>query len=409
MPRIRIRNPQVPQSLQGWLLVDRHKIPRYWSTVWSAIEAAHLGESTLGKKLGVIEQLYQSVEAQLGEDRLDQLIAQLDFDALESCLEGYFVGLRNRGSQNSGDLSGSWRTAIDFVRACTERLGRNGSFKTSIDEIHARLLRLERLYNSLNLRRVRRPETVRALPALVLEDLYDLILPDSQRNPFRSEALRWRNFAIVLLMLHQGLRRGELLVLAVDALKMGEHPETGEAKYWLDVIKNPYEPSDPRRDDPGLKNANAVRQIPVAETVASAIEVYVSNYRGRQRHSYLFSSQEGNPLAKRSFNDILTTLTKSLSEEAKAELRDRRKLDRIHPHALRHTCAVVRLKQFVDSGSDMDLAIQQLRVFFGWSRTSQMPHLYARAYFEDRLSTVWKDAFDVHVSTIRGLSGGVKA
>lgn len=406
MARIRIRNPKVPLPLQGWLLVDWRGLPRYWATVWSALEAASLEETTLGKKLAAIEQLYQSVEAQLGDDRLDLLIAQLDFNALESCLEGFFVSLRNRSAQNAADHSGVWRTAISFIKACTDRIARSGSFKTPIDEIHARLLRLERLHNSLNLRRTRRSETVRALPAAVLEELYELINPQSSRNPFRNDSLRWRNFSIVLLMLHQGLRRGELLVLPIDALKEDFHPNTSEARFWLDVVRNPYESSDPRGDDPSLKNSNAVRQIPVAPTIAAAIDTYVSNYRGKQSHSYLFSSQEGSPLAKRSLNDILITVSKNLSNEAKSELYNRRKLDRIHPHALRHTCAVVRLKQFVDAGTDMNMAIQQLRVFFGWSRNSQMPQLYARAYFEDRLATVWQDAFDLHIDSIRNLNGG---
>lgn len=307
MTRIRLRDPHIPAALHGWLLVDQHGIPRYWSTVWSALEAASLEKSTLGARLAVIEQFYQSVAAQLGDDCLDRLIAELDFNTLESCLEGFFVSLRNRSAQNAGNQSGSWKVVISFVKACTDRIARTGSFKTPIDDIHARLLRLERLHNALNLRRARRSETVRALPAVVLEELYDLINPASPRNPFRNESLRWRNFALILLMLHQGLRRGEALVLAVDALREAIRPSTGEARFWLDVTTNPYEESDPRLDDPSLKNANAVRQIPVAETIATAIETYISNFRGKQAHSFLFTSQEGRPLSKRSVNGVLGT------------------------------------------------------------------------------------------------------
>ena len=42
----------------------------------------------------------------------------------------------------------------------------------------------------------------------------------------------------------------------------------------------------------------------------------------------------------------------------------------------------------------MDEALQKLRTFFGWSRTSNMPLKYARAVFEDRLAGVWSNAFD---------------
>ncbi|MCC5774158.1 hypothetical protein LH494_27270, partial [Klebsiella pneumoniae] len=63
----------------------------------------------------------------------------------------------------------------------------------------------------------------------------------------------------------------------------------------------------------------------------------------------------------------------------------------------------VRLKQFIDSGDDMEMAMQKLRSFFGWSRDSEMPRLYARAYFEHQLSTTWNDSFDVHVDSMRAL------
>lgn len=82
------------------------------------------------------------------------------------------------------------------------------------------LERLRRLDHQLALRsRRRRRGQPRGLPALVIEEIYDLILPDSPRNPFRNEALRWRNFVLVLLYLHQGLRRSEAALLAVDAVK----------------------------------------------------------------------------------------------------------------------------------------------------------------------------------------------
>ncbi|HBP5185149.1 integrase [Pseudomonas aeruginosa] len=404
MTRVRLRDPCIPPSLTGWVLVDDQGLPRYWATVWAALHGAALQESTLSAHLSVIESFYRSVKLQLNEDCLDRLIADLCFDKLERCLEGFFISLRNRSAQNGADHSGDWRTAIAFVRNCVERLAR-GSTTTPLDEVHSRLLRLERLYSSLSLRRKRRPEIARALPAAVIEDIYELIQPDSPRNPFRTEALRWRNFALVLLMLHQGLRRSETLVLAADAIKESLAFQTEGLRCWMDVVENPYEHSDSRADAPSIKNANSVRQIPVSDSIMSVVETYTANYRGRPQHSFLFSSQEGTPLSKRSVNAIFSVLSEHLSKDAVRELCERRKSTSVTPHALRHTCAVVRLTHLIDAGVEMDLALQKLRVFFGWSRPSLMPHHYARAYFEDRLATVWHDSFDLHVDALRRLSG----
>ena len=57
----------------------------------------------------------------------------------------------------------------------------------------------------------------------------------------------------------------------------------------------------------------------------------------------------------------------------------------------------------LQQGDSMDEALQKLRAFFGWSRESQMPVRYARAVFEDRLSSVWNDALDERVSVLRAI------
>ena len=77
------------------------------------------------------------------------------------------------------------------------------------------------------------------------------------------------------------------------------------------------------------------------------------------------------------------------------------------PHDLRHTSAVVRLHQLLDSGDAMDEALQKMRTFFGWSKKSLMPSRYARAVFEDRLADVWNDSFDDRVALLRAIPKGL--
>lgn len=124
---------------------------------------------------------------------------------------------------------------------------------------------------------------MRALPTEVIEDLHEIFHPASQRNPYRTELIRWRNFTILMLLLHLGLRAGELLDLAAGA------------------------------------------------TPAAA--------------------------------DALAT----------------RHRVNLSPHDLRHTSAVVRLQRYVAAGLPQ--------------QDSEMPLLYARAYFEPRFQNVWDECF----------------
>lgn len=400
MPRTRLRAPHVPLALRGSVLLDDHGRPRYWSTVWSSLDGAALGETTLARHLDAIELLYASVKTQTGSDQLDRLITDTELDAIESCLTGFFVAQRNRSERSNA----KWSLAVGFVRQCLLRISKSAdSTERRFGELDLRLRRLDQLYLSLRMPAKKRPEPIRALSSDVVADLYEIIPPDAPRNPFRTPALRWRNFTLILLLLHQGLRRSEALMLPVDALKHEWRTTRGVTQYWLNVAENPDAPDDPRADAPSLKNVFAQRQIPASNELARTLELYLQNYRGRQAHSFLFTSQTGAPLSKRSVSAICKVLTAALSPEARAQLKSFNNAERLRAHDFRHTCAVMRLTQFLDSGLEMDVAVQKLRVLFGWSRASTMPMRYARAYFEHALATVWNDKFSVHVDALRSL------
>jgi len=136
-------------------------------------------------------------------------------------------------------------------------------------------------------------------------------------------------------MLHQGLRRDELLTLPTDAVKSGFDRGLRKERFWITVKYNEYE-DDPRYSTPGIKDAPSFRQLPVSETISSIVQTYVSNYRGRTGHSFLVKSPEG---VTYMFNQI----TDSLPQSLRKDLQDQTGEDSISAHDLRHTCAVVRL------------------------------------------------------------------
>lgn len=233
--------------------------------------------------------------------------------------------------------------------------------------------------------------------------LYELLDPESKINPFQNAASRWCTYVLFIFMLHQGLRRGELLAMPADVIKSGFDRRLGKERYWMNVAYNAYE-DDPRYSKPGIKNAPSVRQLPVSSTIALVGQEYALNYRGRADHSFLLNSQKGNPLSTERVTKIFQKVTASLPQSLKRILQDHNTgEDSISPHDLRHTCAVVRLNQLLTEGISMDDALQRMRAFFGWSRASEMPLRYARTVFEDRLASVWKDEFDERVSVLRSL------
>jgi len=301
------------------VLVDDLGMPRYWAFVLSSLEFDGLSPSTVDSRLSGVERLYAFLESRRPSVDLDSLISGQHFGRLSDALHGFFTMLRNESSRTGRGSPKTWRSAVQFTAELARRLAHSTS---AVDRAEARELGLtfERFTHRLMVARRRRTQRPRGLPAGVIEDLYELTDPESKRNPFRTEALRHRNFVIVLLLLHQGLRRGEILNLAVDSVRDEFDLSARRQRFWMDVCANRYERADPRGAPPRLKNDFAVRQIPISEPLAVAVDNYVQNYRGRRRATYLFYSQNREALAVRSLGKMFQIITQHLSDGAKRDL-----------------------------------------------------------------------------------------
>ena len=391
-----------PPSLSGPTLVDDLGLPRFWAAVWASFLPADLAPATVGKKLGQLDKLYQHVDAQLGPGGLDSALADFDVKTLRNALEGYFLSIRNSSTINAASEE-RWQVAVQFVLETSERRSRNYSEPTRILDVKDSLRGLELTRLRLHIGRRQRPERVRSLPSEAVEHLYQMLDPESSINPFQNEASRWRVYVSFILMLHQGLRRGELLTLPVDAIKSSFDRSLNKDRYWMNVKYNEYE-DDPRYSKPGIKNAPSVRQLPVSSTVALIVQEYASNHRGRVGHSFLVNSQKRLPLSPEGVTCFFKKITDSLPQSLQKSLRDHTGVDSISAHDLRHTSAVVRLNQLLSAGVEMDDALQRMRAFYGWSRKSEMPLRYARAVFEHRLASTWRTEFDDRVSVLQSIS-----
>lgn len=389
--------------LHGSVIINEFGQPRYWATIWADVLQASLDETTRNSHLGAIDHLYRHV-AGLGGD-LDASIAACNFEELEAALGGFLVVVRNESALHIVNGNKKWTSALRFVTETVDFLSKSRG--NELAHVQARLLRIKTLYSQLSPAKPKSPQPIRALPAIVLEELYGIFNPESARNPYRSKQVRWRNFAIFLLLLHLGIRRGELLTLTTGAIMDDLDYKTGEIKYWLNVsnLVDPEEHQyDSRINSPSIKTAQSLRQLPLSLELLKVLDAYVSNFRGTPPHRFLINSQKNFALDITAVNKIFNMATANLSDRALKILRDRGR-NGVTPHDLRHTAAVYRLKRYTDQGDEFSKAVGKLRAFFGWSYTSNMPRHYARAYFETELAEVWNDQFDSFVANLRDLEG----
>lgn len=388
------------------IVVDHSGVPRFWPSVWLSLRPADQAAPTVIKALSHIESLYRYAETTIGSDSLEAAIAKCDLESLLNALEGYFFALRNRPPVTAATEQ-RWQAAVRFVVESTQRVVRVTGGVEPLHALESRVNEFRLSTGPLYVGRRRNPERVRSLPADVVEALYEILDPMSPRNPFRDAASRWRVYTIFILMLHQGLRRGELLILPSDAVKRGVDRRTGEVRWWMSVKFNEYE-DDPRHSTPSIKTATSIRQIPISEATAAVVNEYVLNHRGKPNHSFLMNSQKRLPLSTERITQIFPLISGALSESIRRSLREQTGADSITSHDLRHTCAVVRLNQLLASGVEMNDAQERLRAFLGWARDSDMPLRYARVVFEHRLASVWNSNFDDRVEILRSIPASVK-
>ena len=221
--------------------------------------------------------------------------------------------------------------------------------------------------------RARQPSAPRkGLSAQQRERLFALIDPSSPDNPFRSQAVRHRNLAIVACLDESGMRRGELCGLKIPDIDFG--------KLTISIHRRPPDPRDPRRERPMTKTG--ARRVPIRPELADILFAYLSSWRrvepAARMHAYLFVSHGGRrpgvPLSPRSVGKIFDALQGVLGFG-------------LHPHLLRHTwndrfSAAVDRKASRGDGT-AEATEERIRNFLmGWSPHSKMAPQYSRRHVE---------------------------
>jgi integrase len=362
-----------PPILTGPVVVDARGVPRYAATIWIDFLHGVRAASTKQEYRQAAAALYEQCEACEPPIALDAALLEADLPAVERALSALMLKLQLQSTIASNS---QWQLARKFAFDLL------GFAEVDSEAMRRRLGALQGKFNRLRPARARPPAPVRAISSIALEDLHEVFHPLSDRNPFRTEALRWRNFLIFMLLLHLGLRSGELLGLSAGAVACEFSSVSGTDEFWVDVEIDAL--VDSRSKPASLKNATAVRQLPLAPELANLWSMYLTNFRGDPEHGFLFSSQESRPLSSRTLGQILEVAQDSLSDPAKRAMRRSGKSS-LSAHDFRHTSAVVRLQRYRDAGFTLEEAIERLRPFFGWARTltcrfSMHAHTLSRAF-----------------------------
>ena len=375
MTTAHIKSELLPNSLErSMVLSDTNRIPQFWGTVYETMTMSGLAEKTVRRKLNAIDRIYRFSASLFKKECLDDIIYNNDINNIDILMDSFFNHLRNQAAQTGICNNSVWEEVKSFIIKMTEMQHKNNC--VSENEIRSRMamkiMRYKNLTPNPSKNRIR---IVRAIPSIVLEELYSIFSPISAKNPFRITRHRWRNYVLFITLLHQGLRRGEALLLGTDAIRSDRSRTSLQEAFWINV-ENRYGDDDPRYcDAPSIKNSQSYRQIPASRELASIVEHFVANFRGRSPFPHLFLNQSGRPLGARGVSDIFQRASLALSDTAKAELEGRMKSPTVSSHDLRHTCAVTRLADMRKNGVGEDDALHSLRAFFGWSYTSTMPRL----------------------------------
>ncbi len=159
----------------------------------------------------------------------------------------------------------------------------------------------------------------------------------------KNDAVNCRNYVIVMIMLHYGLRPGEVLSLRVEDIEIG-------AISSIRVTRRGVDKNDTRKPRPQIKRNGRV--LPVDDfNFAKKLDSYISEYRdalsvnAKSDSDYLILSDEGVPLSQSSIVQFFQILRKKYSDKLPSHLSAK---------TLRHVFSSQMERELRDSGLDED-------------------------------------------------------
>ena len=199
------------------------------------------------------------------------------------------------------------------------------------------------------------------------ECLTDIMSGNSTENPWIGDHAKARNVLIIRLLLHTGIRRGELLGLRIEDINAQQNE--------ILVCRRPDDVTDPRLNEPNTKTRD--RLIPINSELAHEIRGYVAmrrEFKGARRHGFLLvANGTGKPLSVSAFNRIFQAL------QPVSPL-----LQYLTPHVLRHTFNDNLSDALDNANVSPEQEIQIRNRLNGWSERSQMAAVYTKRHTQKK-------------------------
>jgi site-specific recombinase XerD len=207
------------------------------------------------------------------------------------------------------------------------------------------LVEVEELLKDNPLRKVRAPKAEMKVVEILTDDQQRLLLKKASEG---AGIKGLRNRAIVQVLLDAGLRAGELIRL--NRGKEGSEPVPSDLDEEAGTLF--------------IRTSKTGRQRIVALGDESLLRLRRYLRARKDTGEALFVGVRGKRLSR----DTLHSLIKRLGQTIGAPT--------LHPHVLRHCSA--------SAAADDGATESNMRIFFGWSRTSKMPSHYTAANAEKR-------------------------
>ncbi|MFW9082653.1 site-specific integrase [Pseudomonas sp. P2757] len=389
---------------RGKVLVQEH-MPVYYPNLYVTLEQSGRALNTQHKYLehiGVIEDYlkHESIDliARLEERPTSRYLTDTEISRFvadaalcKSTLDKKYRGVRllPAAYKTVGKIHAQQRleTVRDYLKFLYDKLGDKATRDAALDEVERRINR--KIKAAKPSWKKFRNDDMKGLTSQERNRLLEIMHPESTENPFADEALKLRNYIILLLGLDMGLRRSEMLLI-----KIGDIRWHSRELYIVDIES---EETDPRTLAPQFKTHERVLEM--GDDLIFAVKTYIDSYRVSKRgpseaknHPFLLVSHRrnsGRPLSVKALDCILPRVGNVAPE-----------LSHVHPHVLRHDAVFTLLESMREdletlTPEDRTTKAQKILTYaFGWSPESNMPNLYGAKFWKEEANKAMKTRSD---------------